>query len=297
MGTINLPAGSAFANRLTYRHWYYRLLNIAYSIFEWEGLPDSIDTRFLEKTLIDRGQAAFFYSKDFDDWICTGFAWNSGPNIYYNPYEIQTITPTGYAVNVMAKDCALIWNNFTRTPDLADIEMYTERLCNISRTTDVNVNTMKMPFIIDMDDKTKLSSTNQFNKVLQNEVAISQRKSQGGGFSESIRVLNTGAQFHGNELDMHMQFILSDFLNFFGIDSFFSTKKERNISGELSANTTSTGFQGLGRLKMRQKAAKRMSELYNNEITVHYSAEVIEQAKQFVNLEKGADISEDNSNA
>ena len=51
---------SAKMNNAVYNYYYNKLMELAISMFEWKGLPSSIDPRFLELTLFADGQAVFF---------------------------------------------------------------------------------------------------------------------------------------------------------------------------------------------------------------------------------------------
>ena len=51
---------SAILNNSTYSMWFNRLYGVAINAFEWQGLPDSVDERYLEKMLFWYGQAVWF---------------------------------------------------------------------------------------------------------------------------------------------------------------------------------------------------------------------------------------------
>ena len=53
-------AETAKNNRLSWQLYFDRLLELSISMFEWQNVPDSIDTRFLEINLFDLGFCVFF---------------------------------------------------------------------------------------------------------------------------------------------------------------------------------------------------------------------------------------------
>ena len=48
---------------------YNRLLGKAVSMFEWEGLPEEIDARYLELTLMQQGFICFFQDKNLNAYM------------------------------------------------------------------------------------------------------------------------------------------------------------------------------------------------------------------------------------
>ena len=51
---------SAIKNNRTYDYYFYRLRDLAISRYKWHNLPDSVDERFLELCLFDKGMCVFF---------------------------------------------------------------------------------------------------------------------------------------------------------------------------------------------------------------------------------------------
>ena len=50
-------------NELTFSTLYNKFRLLATSAFEWTGLPDGIEEKFIERFLFDYGKAAFFRAK------------------------------------------------------------------------------------------------------------------------------------------------------------------------------------------------------------------------------------------
>ena len=48
------------ASHSAYADYYYRLKSLACTMFKWEGLPDSVNERYLEYCLFTYGKAVFF---------------------------------------------------------------------------------------------------------------------------------------------------------------------------------------------------------------------------------------------
>ena len=58
---------SARFNNQTVMYYYKRLVDLSISMFEWKGLPDSVDPRFLELALFSDGFAVYFRDNDLGE--------------------------------------------------------------------------------------------------------------------------------------------------------------------------------------------------------------------------------------
>ena len=58
------PAISAMQNMRTFDYYFSRLMNIAVSVFEWKNLPEQVDPRWLELTIMTNGMCLFFRDDD-----------------------------------------------------------------------------------------------------------------------------------------------------------------------------------------------------------------------------------------
>ena len=57
---------AAFDNKQLYDYYRERLVNIALSQFDWDGLPDTCNRRYLEWILLTQGTAALIKPKNTD---------------------------------------------------------------------------------------------------------------------------------------------------------------------------------------------------------------------------------------
>lgn len=126
-------------------------------MFEWKGLPDSVDPRFLELALFADGMAIFFKDEDLsDDYNGQFFALQTmiggRLDVYRVPDERRAYATNGYNRRLDSKDSVIIFNNMTRTNCLADIEYFARKLYEVDRTIDVNVKGQKTPIAILCDE-------------------------------------------------------------------------------------------------------------------------------------------------
>ena len=73
-------------NNFTWRQYYNRLMELSMVMFEWKGLPDTVDPRFLELTLFRNGSAIFF-KDDVMGYLTLASANYGTFNVYNVPKE------------------------------------------------------------------------------------------------------------------------------------------------------------------------------------------------------------------
>lgn len=71
-----------------YALYYNQLCNIVFQMFEWRNLPDTIDPRFLERTLHEIGYIAFYDDEDFGKMCVRGAFQNI--SMYQEPIDYQS---------------------------------------------------------------------------------------------------------------------------------------------------------------------------------------------------------------
>ena len=100
------------SNNTTFQKYYNQFTLLALNMFEWENLPEGIETRHIEKPLIEFGYS-FFYNDDEYGFVClpcsiTGF------NIYNEPTKV-TINNQIIHKTLNVDDGVLILNNDLRS--------------------------------------------------------------------------------------------------------------------------------------------------------------------------------------
>lgn len=96
-------------------------LNTMLSMFFYDGMPDSLPTRELERCLNEYGVACVIKN---DTLLYVGVPALYGELDQYGyGTSVQTVTKNGTTLTgTVGVDCVLIWNNLTRTPNLDIID-------------------------------------------------------------------------------------------------------------------------------------------------------------------------------
>ena len=180
---------SLFDNKRTWNNYTYRLFEMAMSRGHWSNMPKTIDLRYLEQTLITQG-ACVFFKDDVLGYLCLPVVLNGKLDVYGNPYDFMAISDTGYNKKLDVNSGVIIYNNYLRMPNIAEIRYYADRLYEYDRIIDVNVKAQKTPVLIKCDKNEMLSMENVYQKYEGNQPVIYGKKSLN---DDNITVLKTDA--------------------------------------------------------------------------------------------------------
>lgn len=258
---------SAKLNNLTYTQYVNRLTELSISMFKWDGLPDTVDERYLELHLFLNGSMVYFKDDVIGD-LCLDCMPHGQLDVYGNP--ILRRAYSGYNnYNKLLKytDSVIIWNNLIRTNSVLDVQMFARRLYNLDRIIDVNANAQKTPVLVQGTEKQRLTLLNVYKEYDGNSPVI---------FGDtnidlnSLKVLQTGAPYVSDKLYELKTQIWNEALTYLGISNVSFQKKERLISDEVMRSQGGTVASRYSRLTTRQKAAKEINKMFGTNISVDY---------------------------
>lgn len=195
-------------------------------------------------------------------------------NIYQEPEEINAYS-LDYHKTYKLQDVALIYNNYTKMPDLGIVCEYALRLYDIRRTIDVNTRVQKTPLLMLCPDNKKLTLKNIYMQYDGNEPAIYGYKDT---FNDTeFKVLKTDAPFIGNDMTLLFNKVLDEFLTRYGINNANTDKRERLITDEVNANNQLVQLCGDVGLLCRKQACEKFNKLYGTNIDVELRQEPLEK--------------------
>ena len=279
---------SAWKNNVTYLHYYYLLKELAINMYKWEGLPDTIDERFLELTLFENGYGVYFN----DDVIGNLFLQctiGGQLNLYRIPINrmAYSVGNNSYHKYLTEKDSVIVFNNYLHTTTHISIDMFAQKLYNISRTIDVNINAQKTPILITCDDKQKMTFKNAYQQYEGNEPFIFGYK---GFDKEAFQVLQTDAPFVADKLSIEKNRIWNEAMLFLGINNNNMDKKERQISDEVNSNLEQITMSRMVGLNSRKQGADQINRMFGTNISVEYNEEL---NKMYTDLVSGGEQTEE----
>ena len=229
---------STYMNNRTYQQYYWHLLGLAISMFEWKNLPDTIDERFLELTLFSDGKALFFKDDVIGD-LTLQVALGGNFDVYRIPKNRRAYSANGYNKQCDESNSVIIWNNMMHTDSKLDVEMFAKKLYDIDMSIIVNAKAQKTPTLILCDEEEKLTLENIYMQYDGNKPVIFGKK---GLNPNSVSAISTGAPYVADKLFELKTRYWNEALTYLGISNLAINKKERLISEEVSKSMGSTGM-------------------------------------------------------
>ena len=261
---------SAQMNNRTYLYYYNRLMELAISMFEWKGLPPSVDPRFLELTLFADGKALYFNDDVMGDLVLQ-MTYGGSFSVYRIPKDRRAYAVNGYNQQLDDSNSVIIFNNLLHTNTMCDMEMFARRLYNIERTIDVNVNAQKTPILVQATESQRLTMKNLYKEYEGNEPFIFGDKNLD---INGMKVLKTDAPFVADRL-MQLKFqVWNEAMTYLGISNVNMHKKERLLNDEVTRNMGSTVASRYSRLEARRQACEQINRMFNLKVSVDYREDV-----------------------
>lgn len=262
---------SALLNNRTYLQYYNRLLELAINMYEWKNLPDTVDERFLELTLFSDGMAVFFQDDGGLGYLCLQCMIGGELDVYRIPIDRTAYATNGYQMHLNNQNSVIIFNNYTHTNSMLDVEMYARRLYEIERTIDVNVKAQKTPLMIRATENQRLTMKNLYMQYDGNEPFIFGDKQLD---IDGIKVLNTDAPYVADKLNILKRQIWNEALTYLGIENSNTEKRERLVSDEITSNLGGVSAQRFCRLNARREAAEQINKMFGLNIQVDFREEI-----------------------
>ncbi len=255
---------------------YLRVLQeLAVNRFKWAGLPDSVNERFLEYTLMRRGLVVMYFDTDYDEYLALQGA-GAGPlNMYDNPTSFRvTGNSTFVGKTVDASDCVPIWANVLRVPDWDIILTYAKKLASIDRTIDINLRNARRSRVIVTDETGQLSAQNINNQIDSGSPVITVNNT-GYAMMEHWTAFDLG--IHPDQivnLQTSRQRIWNECMGLMGINFANQDKRERLVSAEVGANDEQIDSMKNVILAERQRAVRQMNDKFGLSVDIKLRTEL-----------------------
>lgn len=250
----------------TYNYYFMRLASIAMSCFKWEGLPESIDSRFIEYTLFYNSNGLYFNDEILGD-LFLPCATAGNFDVYNIPTRRNAYASNGYQAQRTNLDSVLVYDNLMHMSLLPIIQTFCKRLTNIEITKDINLRAQKTPILLQCSNQQRLTLENLFMKIDMNTPVIYADKALD---MDSVKVLDLKAPFLVGDLQEEKLNVMQEALAFLGVGGLEIEKRERLNTHETQEAQQASAAQRENRLKAREQAAEQINSMFGTNISVNY---------------------------
>ena len=278
-------------NSQTYIDYLERFKKIALSMFEWRGLPDSMDSRFIETSLYYTGRASLL-----NDDVYGLLSLKCNPCDKYNIYGLPTkIQCWSFEYNKIKKTymgfdditeknkndyAVLVMNNYECVPTAPTLELFCKRLAETQRVIDINVAQQKYPRILLTDKTQELSMRNLANQIDDNVLNIFADRNLLS--KDQLQSVDTQAPYLADKLTDYKKEIFNEALSFLGISN-IDYKRERMITSETDSKNELVNLNLQSYLITRKKACEQFNKLFGTNIDVVVRSDLHNVVKELEN--------------
>ena len=243
------------------------------SMFEYQGLPETIPQRELERLLQTNGYAFITKAPDGELYAFSGSLGGTERDPYGQPTEI-TIANVALNFNKtldLNKDGVLLRNDDVRIGVLPLFEK-----CNtLIVENDVNMvmwgfNSRIQKLITAPDDKSKESADLYMKKIIDGDLSIIGDNAMFDGVKMQAPAASSGAGVQ--QMIEYQQYIKSEMFNEVGLSSNFNMKRERLISSEVDQAEDSLFPFVYNMMENRISGIAAMNEMFGLNITVDFGS-------------------------
>lgn len=240
------------------------------SMFDWDGLPDSLPAVELEKLLQLNGFAVIAkYQGDlyaFD----AGF---KGQNAYNRPTHAIINNPAlkFNATLELDKDCVLIKNDDMQQGLTKVYDKYGQMLIENEITMLINDYNKRIPFTISASDDATIASAKAYlQKIIDGSIGVI-------GENKLFKSLNINQASTTSVTDFadlygYHQFLTAELNNLIGLATNNNMKRERLTTNEIEVNKNASYPFTDNMLRNRQTAVDKINKLFDTDIKVEYSS-------------------------
>ena len=261
-------------NDLVYIDYYTRLKEYAINTFEWVNLPDTVDARYMELILCERGKVCFF-EDELVGFMALPVNEYGNLNVYNYPTEHQIYAVNGYNKNRTIEDSVVIYNNYLRLPTVLTLSLYAERLSKIQRTIDVNIGACKTPYIIVATENQRLALENAFNQIDENKPALFFTNEMN---LDNIKALDLKTPYVSDKLTLLKHDVWNEAMTFLGIENSNTDKKERMITDEVNSNDGQIEASRFNMLDARLEACDKINKMFGLNISCKFRNDNVQKA-------------------
>lgn len=251
-------------------------------MFDYTGLPETIDQLYLEQYLNLSGIAAIGKTVDGDGKLYAApFASRNGQLDQYGiGIDCNAFVPNGENIRgEIGKDIAIIYNNSSHTPQ-TDLFFDAQSFAETDKSVNCNLLFARLaPMFSAGDDKTKEAIKSAIENLISGNLEIVLDENtidmMGMGKNENIHVLDT---FQHPERVQYLQYLTQYFdalmrrhFSRRGLSIKTPTKAAQQSTDEIHGMDSVTWFYAINKLNERKKGVEMVNRIFGTNIAVKFS--------------------------
>ena len=242
-------------------------------MFVYEGLPDTVPKRILERYLTENGDCIF--TKHNDKFVILIGGAGGELNEYYEPTKYIVANPylkltKEYTINTENDDCVLMRNDCKSRGLIPLLSKYAV-LCNDCEISiNMLTNNLRTQYLISAgDNKTKENADIFIKKLIDGDFSCIAENT----FLDGVKVHNvtTNASYIKDFMELN-QYLKATAFNEIGLDANYNMKRERLTAGEVELNTSILIPLADDMLEQRKQAVDAINKMYGLNIKVDLSS-------------------------
>lgn len=258
-----------------FKYWFWKLLNICISMFDYNNLPPMLPQREIETNLILTNHCVVF--QDSSNQLITASTNIYGFDVYYNPTNAVFANPKiQYKKLSIGQNCEIIYNNNLKDnvnyiPSDGSLKTfiyrYARMLADIESTINIyTVNSRLTSYPVASNDKVATSLKSFFKKLKSGKNAIISDDSIIQEF-RTVDINRTG--IHESIVDwlIARDKILEMFYRDIGV-KMYMPKRAQVTNDEIQANNQLLLISKEDMLKERKEGVERVNDMFGTSITV-----------------------------
>lgn len=253
--------------------WFNDLIERVASLFQYEGLPPSINPLYLETVLLTQG--FIIWSKDKKGVLRALRGSVEGLDCYNFPVRgIIANHVLGNWKTTFHVDSVLGLNNRFGTPATTVISYYAEQLATLDTDIISNLDNLKLTKIFHADNNEQAQKIRRFiDEIKSGKMAVITTSALSELFddeSHNIPFYSDPFTYVVDKLLKDRRTIINDFLTKFGVNNCAVEKAERLITDEVNANNEEIANNRRYWLSTREEMCAEVNHIFKENISVKY---------------------------
>lgn len=223
---------SAIDNTRVYYEIMTRLSMLAQNIFVWNNLPDTMNKRYIEKTLFYHGTLFAYKPEGLSTPVCAKASGSNNVNRYFEPSE-YIVSDAMDTKTVPASQGVVLRCNYQGIPLCNIAQIYAKRLYELTVSANVNTKLQKFPTLITAPRSKAKTARDMYLKIDGNSPVVFEYDDNK---DVEIKCVNTGTPYVADKLLDTYRDTLFEYLTILGVKTANVDKRERMITSEVDSN-------------------------------------------------------------